>query len=94
LSAGQKTPFRLDAECRLAYSARPDGPEGEPGSATKSAKPPTAGQAFAHRLDAELFRLEKRLAAAANAATTSQPPVTATIDPQQLVRVLILVEAE
>jgi anti-sigma factor RsiW len=93
LGAGQKTPLRLNPECLLAYGAKSDGPEGEPGSAKQTAKGPTAGQAFARRLDAELFRLEKRLAAAANAATAPQQPVAA-IDPQQLVRVLILVEAE
>jgi hypothetical protein len=93
LSAGQKTPLRLDPECLLAYGAKPDGAEGEPGSAKQTAKGPTAGQAFAHRLNAELFRLEKRLAAAANAVTAPQQPVTG-FDPQQRVRVLILVEAE
>jgi hypothetical protein len=93
LSAGQKSPLTLDAECLLAYGGRPDKPEGEPGSAKQTEKAVTAGQAFAHRLNAELFRLEKRVAAAANAATAPQP-VTGAIDPQQLVRVLILVEAE
>ncbi len=94
LSAGQKTPLQLDSECLLAYSGRPERQgEGEPGSAKQTAKGPTAGQAFAHRLNAEMFRLEKRLAAAASASRAPQQPVAA-IDPQQLVRVLILVEAE
>jgi hypothetical protein len=93
LSTGQKTPLQLDPECLLAYGGRPDGPESEPGGAKQKEKGPTVGQAFAHRLNAELFRLEKRVAAAANAAARPQQPVAA-IDPKQLVRVLILVETE
>jgi hypothetical protein len=79
-------PLQLDAQGMLAFSRqRSDEPEGEPGSASKL---PKAGQAFAQQLDAARFRLEKKLAAAANTS-----PTTST-NPKQFIRVLLLVETE
>jgi hypothetical protein len=86
LESALNQPLKLQAESKLALAGvRESGPEGEPGSAT--------GQAFAQRLNASLFRLEKKLAEAAVAAVNPKPagkPPT----PQQRVRVLILVETQ
>src|SRR5262245_6086191 len=79
-------PLQLDAQGMLAFSRqRADEPEGEPNSASKL---PKTGQAFAQQLDAARFRLEKKLAAAANSSPT---PST---NPKQFIRVLLLVETE
>jgi hypothetical protein len=94
LASGLKQPLELEAATKLALArARPeDGPEGEFGSANKVDKA-AAGQSFAQRLDAGLFRVEKKLtdatAAAVNLHANSSP-----LQPQDLVRVLILIEAE
>lgn len=79
-------PLQLDTQGMLAFARQPIEPgEGEFGPASKL---PKAGQAFAQQLDAARFRLEKKLAAAANSS-----PTTST-NPKQLVRVLLLVETE
>jgi len=90
LSGGLKQPLALDAQGKLAFSRpRMELAEGEPGSASKL---PKAGEAFAQRLDAARFRLEKKLAdVATSAANTSS---AASPNPKQLVRVLLLVETE
>jgi len=86
LADGLKQPLALDAQGKLAFS-RPkiELGEGEPGSASNL---PKSGQAFAQQLDAARFRLEKKLAAAANSSAAIPP------NPKQLVRVLLLVETE
>jgi len=93
LSAGMKQPLALHAEGKIAYRV-PERAEGEPGSANPLAQIPAAGQAFAQKLNASWFRLEKTLTDAANAAVAPQQPAPAMVSPQQLVRVLILVETE
>jgi len=93
LATGAKQPLELNAVGKLALAGGPThrnpGPEGEPGS-----REPTAqNQPFAQRLNASLFRLEKKLAEAA--ATVAPPqPAGKPPKPQQPVRVLILIEAE
>jgi hypothetical protein len=90
LSDGLKQPLALDAQGKLAFSRQTiELGEGEPGSAMAAV---AAGKAFAQRLDAARFRLEKQLAAAATAAANSSS--AASPDPKQLVRVLLLVETE
>ena len=91
LAAGIKQPLELRAEGKLAFVV-PEKAEGEPGSANPLAQLPAAGQAFAQRLNAEFFRLEKKLADAANAVTAA--PSATSPNPQQRVRVLILVEVQ
>ncbi len=87
LSDGLKQPLALDAQGKLAFSREKiDLGEGEPGSALAAV---AAGKAFAQRLDAARFRLEKQLAAAAGNSSSAAAP-----NPKQLVRVLLLVETE
>jgi hypothetical protein len=87
LADGLKQPLALDVPGKLAFSREKiELGEGEPGSALAAV---AAGKAFAQRLDAARFRLEKKLAAAAaNSSATTSP------NPKQLVRVLLLVETE
>jgi hypothetical protein len=75
-----KQPLLLAADTKLALK---DSPEGEGGSR----------QPFAQRLNASLFRLEKKIAATATAAINPQPSPS-PLKPQQYIRVLILVEAD
>jgi len=79
VAASVKQPLQLAADTKLAINAG----EGEGGSR----------QPFAQRLNASLFRLEKKLAATATAAVNQQP-ASSPLKPQQFVRVLILVEAD
>jgi Putative zinc-finger len=85
-----KQPLQVRAATKLAFAlARSeDTAEGEPGSANKA--PAAAGQPFAQRLEAALFRLEKEAAEAA----IRPGPATSPFNPQQRVRLLILVEPE
>jgi putative zinc finger protein len=93
VSDNLKHPVELDAATKLAFTrAKIDLPEGEPGSASKAMRALAAGQPFAQQLDAAAFRLEKKLAQASNAAT--QTPATVAQNPKQIVRVLLLVEAQ
>lgn len=80
--AGERS-LGLAAESTLAFTTPPQtkGPEGEAGSENTD-------QPFAQRLNAGMFRLEKRDIAAAVPA--AGPPAAA--DPQRLVKILILVE--
>ncbi|HEX5102642.1 MAG TPA: zf-HC2 domain-containing protein [Pirellulaceae bacterium] len=76
--------LRLAAETRLALADLPkpqEGPEGEPGSEN-------AGGPFSQRLNAGMFRLEKRESAAAWPTDV----VPAALNPQQTVKLLILIE--
>jgi len=93
VSDNLKHPLELDAATKLAFTrSKIDLPEGEPGSASNAMKALAAGQPFAQQLDAAAFRLEKKLAQASNAATQAPAPVAH--DPKQIVRVLLLVEAQ
>ncbi len=94
LSDGLKQPLQLDAQGKLTFT-RPkvELGEGEAGSANAAL---AAGKAFAQRLDAARFRLERKLekklaqaaSSAANSSSASSP------NPKQLVRVLLLVETD
>jgi hypothetical protein len=79
LTTAVKQPLAMSAVTKLALN---DTGEGE-----FSAKEP-----FAQKLNASLFRLEKKLAQAANVA--AMPPPAGKAKPQQTVRVLILFESE
>jgi len=93
VSDNLKHPLELDAATKLAFTrSKIDLPEGEPGSASKAMQALAAGQPFAQQLDAAAFRLEKKLAQASNAV--SHVPTTGPHDPKQIVRVLLLVEAQ
>jgi hypothetical protein len=81
VAASVKQPLQLAADTKLALKG--GSPEGEGGSR----------QAFAQRLNASLFHLEKKLAETATAAVNQQP-ASSPLKPQQFVRVLILVEAD
>jgi hypothetical protein len=90
LSEGLKQPLELDAQCKLAFTRQKiEQGEGEPGSKSAMVE---AGKAFAQQLDAARFRLEKKLAQAATSAANSSS--SASPNPKQLVRVLLLVETE
>jgi hypothetical protein len=92
LGAGLTQPLQLEPECKLAFP-KTEVAEGESESRQQAVKSPPPGQAFAQQVAAEVFRLEKKLANAATAAVNSQP-ATSPLNPKQLVRVLILVEAD
>ena len=82
LASDDQRQIDLAAEARLAAAdlpKPPDSAEGEAGSENRN-------QPLAQRLNAGMFRLEKRSAAPPGAAS---PP---TLDPKQPVKVLILVE--
>jgi hypothetical protein len=82
LAAAVNNPLALSAEGKLAVAqAKDNTAEGE------NAPP----QVFAQRLNASLFRLQKQVAEAATALVNPPP---AAIQPDQFVRVLILVETE
>jgi hypothetical protein len=81
LAADEQRNLQLAAEMKLALTDLPPstGGEAEHGSASTN-------QPFSQTLNAGMFKLEKRVAHAANAA----PP--ATIDRQRSVKILILIE--
>jgi hypothetical protein len=83
IAADGQRQFDLTPESRLAAASlpKPEGAEGEAGSENR-------GQPLAQRLNAGMFRLEKRDPAAA-CPVAGTPP---THDPAQPVKVLILVE--
>lgn len=91
--AEQADALAIEAETRLAVAGRggadsADGVgEGEGGSSTTAASNSANAQPFAQRLNAGMFRLEKRAAASAAAAATGTG-----IDRTRPIRVLILVE--
>jgi hypothetical protein len=84
LSETVKQPLAINAEGKLVLARGPNTEKGEGEFAVS--------QPFAQRLNAGLFRLEKKLADAATAAVSS--PTASAMKPQQLVRVLILVETD
>jgi Putative zinc-finger len=88
LAIGIKKPLELAAHSKIPF-ARPQIAEGEPGSVVRVQKLPPKGQAFAQRLDASRVRLEKGPVEA-----STQQAAPAVVNPRQVVRVLILIEAE
>jgi hypothetical protein len=83
LSSSDKQSWRLNPAGKIALATA-----GQPKGEGEQSTPPT----FAQRLSAEAFRLEKKLAEKAT-STTASPPTDA-VNAKQLVRLLILVEAD